>query len=335
MACNEGQNSIAAAKKLIPLIIKQISNRHEPESLALINSRAELTFQLRLALFELGSSRPPSHNNERLSKLAQPLQEVLQDFIDKVNDGLLKTEIPPRTSQAALAPDSCEEAELPQQCSIRLSEMAECLTALAQRISDLRNPNSSRPDVPLHPEVGHDRTNTHHRTTIQEGNDVNKVDESEKENEQHNFKTSEAGLSTDGSSSNCLVDRKVLIAVQRRPKTDEEKAGKRFMRQADKFYNENIRPLKSNPIKVAILDTGVDYTNRHFIGVRGSNGTSIKDKESFIGGDAHDNDKHKHGTKVAALVVDIAPHVDLYIAKPAHLPREANLTNLGDRLGNR
>ncbi|KAI8721867.1 Peptidase-S8 domain-containing protein [Fusarium sp. LHS14.1] len=322
MACNEDENSIVASKKLIPLMIERISNRHENESLALINSRGELTSQLRLALFELGNNQPLSQNNEPLSTFTQSLQKVLENFVNKDNDGLLKTEVPPRSLGPAPTQSSYNVARSPN--SIRLLETEEQLEVILQQISSLRNPISSRPDVPLYPEVGHDRTNTHDRSTIQEGHDVNKVYESEKESEFHNFETPEAELLSNDRGPDYS---KLNFAMEPQPETDEQRWGKEFMDQADKFYEEKIKPLKKRPIKVAVLDTGVKKEATHFRGIRrargvmavqtvGTENTSIIKAKSFIGADPDNTcDRDSHGTNVAALVVKIALHVDLYIAK--------------------
>ncbi|KAM6534808.1 hypothetical protein FALCPG4_004431 [Fusarium falciforme] len=312
MASNEHENPVTTTRKQILRIVESISNSNRAKSLALINSRAELDFRLRLALFELGNDRSLSQNNESLSTFAGSILEVLRGFDGKDNDGRLKTEVPHRRSQPTLARSSCDEAEPPKQSSIRLPETAEGLTAVAQQISGLRKANSSRPDVPLDLEVGHDRTTTHPRATIREGYDVNKGYESEKENEHHSFQTSEVGLSRTDRGPNYSVHRKVpkLLSM-----TDNQLLGVKFMDQAYKFYEENIEPLKKKKrsIKVAVIDTGVNQKAKHFKGVRGENGTSIIKTRSFIGGGSDDEDGH--GTQVAALIVDVAPHVDLYIAK--------------------
>jgi hypothetical protein len=100
---------------------------------------------------------------------------------------------------------------------------------------------------------------------------------------------------------------------QRQP-SDKQTKAEEFMRQADTFYDQKILPLeKKEAIKVAVLDTGVDEREIHFKAVRGQRGTSIRGVISFIGDSPHDTDGH--GTRVAALVVKMAPHVDLYIAK--------------------
>ncbi|EEU47251.1 uncharacterized protein NECHADRAFT_77513 [Fusarium vanettenii 77-13-4] len=314
MIYNEDENPIDTAMKLIPPLIESIATSNKLKSLALFNSRADLDFQLRLALLELGNSRSLPQNNEPLSKFAFYLLKVLWDFDGKDNDGRLKKEVPHRRSRSALQQDFCNEARSPKQSPIRLPETAEELRVLAQQISSLRKPISSRPDVPLDPEVSHDRTNTHHRTTIREGHDVNKVYEREKESEFHSFETPKAELLSNDRGPN-YSNVKVNIVPQ--PETDEQRWGVNFMDQAYAFYEKKIKPLKKKrPIKVAVLDTGVKKKTNHFLAVRLEGGTPIKDQKSFIGDDQNDTDDDDwHGTQVAALVVDIAPHVDLYIAK--------------------
>ncbi|KAG5800746.1 hypothetical protein H9Q69_000305 [Fusarium xylarioides] len=97
----------------------------------------------------------------------------------------------------------------------------------------------------------------------------------------------------------------------------KKQAAEDFMRQGRQFYRDKIDPLdplnNKMEIRVAVLDTGVDKEDMHFRAVRGESGTCLKEVTSFIGGDHHDS--NGHGTTVAALIVEMAPHVDLFIAK--------------------
>ncbi|UPK91186.1 hypothetical protein LCI18_002121 [Fusarium solani-melongenae] len=314
MAYNEEKTSVTTAQEQIRLAIESISNSNKAKSLALINSRAELDFQLRLALFELGNDRSLSQNKESLSTFAGSLLEVFWGFDEKDNDGRSKTEAPPRRSQPTLARGSYDEAEPPKRSSIRLPETAEELKALTQQILRLRNPNPSPPGVLLDPEVGHDRTTTHPRATNREGYDVNKGYESEKENERHSFQTSEAGISSNGPDSNYSQD---TITVEPQSISDDaRKSGKKFLDQADdfyEFYKKHIKPQIKGPIKVAVLDTGLNLADNHFLGLQGQSLSPIKERKSFIGDSTHDT--CGHGTEVAALVFKMAPHVKLYIGK--------------------
>ncbi|KAG5756142.1 hypothetical protein H9Q72_001103 [Fusarium xylarioides] len=103
------------------------------------------------------------------------------------------------------------------------------------------------------------------------------------------------------------------------PNVQEKKkqAAEDFMRQGRQFYRDKIDPLdplnNKMEIRVAVLDTGVDKEDMHFRAVRGESGTCLKEVTSFIGGDHHDS--NGHGTTVAAFIVEMAPHVDLFIAK--------------------
>jgi hypothetical protein len=86
MIDDEPEDPIATARKLIPLITKSIANSNETKSLALMNSRAELDFQLRLALLELGNDQPLSQDDKRLSRYVRPLLELLADLIKEDNN---------------------------------------------------------------------------------------------------------------------------------------------------------------------------------------------------------------------------------------------------------
>ncbi|KAJ4327517.1 hypothetical protein N0V84_002045 [Fusarium piperis] len=306
-------NHIDTLKKQIRLIIRSIANCDETKILDLMNSRTELSFQLRLTLLELRNDRTLSQDDERSSRYVRSLLEVLRGL----------TEDP---HQAALARISCDEADSPEPSLVRLPQTAEELRAAAQKISNLRKLNSSRHDVQSDPERGRDYTNPHHRTTTRDGSHLNEVDKSEGENECHNFNESEVEPPRNGRdpsfsvSLGCkspataefqnIIPKELLDQLR-----DKQTAAGEFMRSAKTFHEEKIIPLKSNKlIKVAVLDTGVDKGEPYFM--RGVSGTSIKDAKSFIDDSPHDIDGH--GTRVAALVKAIAPHVDLYIAKVCH-----------------
>lgn len=300
MAYTAHDDPVTTSRELIRLLIDSIDKSNKAKNLRLTNSRAELRLQLSRAFVELGNRRSLPQNNEPLSTLARSFLKIFQAFFVKDNDSGLKTEAPYGKPQPVLARNSCKQAESPGQYPIRLPETVEQLRAVAQQISGLLKPNSSRPDVLLDRGVDHDRTSNASQTTIRERYDVNNVHESREESGRQDFKASEAGLS-------------FTVKLQAN-KTREDGWGKLFMLHAYEFYKKTIEPIENKrPIKVAVLDTGVNGEHTHFIGVRGPKGTSIKRAISFVGGETTDDEGH--GTDVAALVVDIAPHVDLYIAK--------------------
>lgn len=357
MINDEREDPLATARKLIPLITKSIANGNETKSLALMNSRSELDFELRLALLELGNDQPPSQDYERLSRYVHPLLEVLGDLVREDKDHHLKTGDPHQRLQAALARASRDEADSPELSLIRLPRTAKELRAMAQEMSSFRKANS---EVESDLGLGRDCTSTHHQMTTREGSHIDKVDESDGENKRHNVRGSETWSSRNVQDPNRSADSKVLppVELQQTTRTEpqrqpsyEQRTAEEFMRQAETFYEDKIRPLKKKKaIKVAVLDTGVDKVEVHFRAVRGQRGTSLKDVKSFVGGDSHD--VYGHGTGVAALIVEMAPHVDLYIAKvcvgkaiigvdqyvevlwPAHLFNEAELTKSGNQVGN-
>ncbi|RSL42208.1 hypothetical protein CEP53_012317 [Fusarium sp. AF-6] len=313
MICNKDENPVYTAKRLVQLVIESIDNSNEAEILALVNSRAALDFQLRLALLELdlGKDQTLPQNDQQLSGYALSLRRVLVDFFGTDIDSYLKTGSRHQGLQAALAQDSCDQANTP---FIRLLDCEENLKRLEEQILSLRKPNSSRPAV------------SNHRTTTREDPDVNKVDESEIENEGHTAKTTEANLlsrNVRDPDSPTAGEMSITFEPQQ-PTDDEPQPGKEFMEKASEFYRKNIERIEGKRvIKVAVLDTGVDKAQAHFRGVRNGTGTSIKKAQSFIEGTFHDN--NGHGTKVAALVVAVAPHVDLYIAKVSETEKESGV----------
>ncbi|KAH7020205.1 peptidase S8/S53 domain-containing protein [Ilyonectria destructans] len=320
MISDEREDLLATARKLMPLVTKSIANGNETKSLALMNSRSELDFELRLALLELGNDQPPSQDYERLSRYVHPLLEVLGDLVREDKDNHLKTGDPHQRLRAALARASRDEADSPELSLIRLPRTAKELGAMAQKMSSFRKANA---DVESDLGLGRDCTSTHHQMTTREGSHIDKVDESDGANKHHNIRGSETWSSRNVQDPNRSADSKVPtpVELQQTTRTEpqrqpfyEQSTAEQFMRQAETFYEDKIRPLKKKKaIKVAVLDTGVDKGEVHFRAVRGQRGTSLKLVKSFVGGDSHD--VYGHGTGVAALIVEMAPHVDLYIAK--------------------
>ncbi|RTE83152.1 hypothetical protein BHE90_002339 [Fusarium euwallaceae] len=339
MSHHEYENPINTVKQVVPVILEKIANANKADSLTLFNSRAALDFRLKFILIELAVSESSQQSEERLSEYAAAICRVLKDYFSKDTDTdiHLKTGSLHQLLQAALAQDSCDQANTP---FIRLPDCEENLKRLEEQILSLRKPNSSRPAV------------SHHRTATREDPDVNKVDESEIENEGDAKKTANADLlSRNGRDPDSPTAGEVPVTFEPQDMTNKQKLSKEFMEEAYEFYRKKIERIEGKrAIKVAVLDTGVDKTETHFRGVRNNLGTSIKKARSFIEGTSHDN--NGHGTQVAALVVAVAPHVDLYIAKvsetkegpgvdqwvkvlqPVHLVREVELTKRGDRLGN-
>lgn len=313
MADDEHKDPVATARRLITLIASSIANENETKSLALTNSRAELSFQLKMTLLELGNDRTLSQNNERLSACVRPLLETLGNLVSERRNRRLKMEGSPY--QAALARIFCDEADPPELSLVRLPQTAEELRTVAQKISSFRNPNYSRHNAHSDLEGGRDRAGTCHRTTARDGSHASEADKSEGEKEYHSVKRARAEPPRSGRDA---VTVEPQSAIQSRPQQQQlsykQSTAREFMGRAQTFYQQKMVPLKKKKaIKVAVLDTGVDEGEIHFKAVRGPRGTSIRLAKSFIGGSPHDTDGH--GTRVAALVVEMAPHVDLYIAK--------------------
>jgi subtilisin family serine protease len=73
--------------------------------------------------------------------------------------------------------------------------------------------------------------------------------------------------------------------------------------------------VRERRIRIAVLDTGVDSTHPFIKAAIKHN--RIKRVESFVEGVKGTHDSHGHGTHIAALLLEIAPDSQLYIAKVA------------------
>jgi subtilisin family serine protease len=71
--------------------------------------------------------------------------------------------------------------------------------------------------------------------------------------------------------------------------------------------------LPKRRVKIAVLDTGIDASHEFIKSVR----RRIKDRKSFVRDDVSIEDNDGHGTHVAALLLDVAPDAEVYIAKVA------------------
>lgn len=78
-------------------------------------------------------------------------------------------------------------------------------------------------------------------------------------------------------------------------------------------YEKFIKNPPDNPVKIAILDTGVDETHPDIDAC----GEQIKGRHNWTDGppDKRVNDNTGHGTFVAALLLKYAPDAEVYIAK--------------------
>jgi subtilisin family serine protease len=90
-----------------------------------------------------------------------------------------------------------------------------------------------------------------------------------------------------------------------------------------------LRDPDNPPVKIAVLDTGVDSKHNFIKGAVNTN--RIKDRQSFVKGDSSTEDGFGHGTHVAALLLDVAPHAQIYVAKIANtgdIPSDHNIANV-------
>jgi subtilisin family serine protease len=86
----------------------------------------------------------------------------------------------------------------------------------------------------------------------------------------------------------------------------------------EKVYQKFIacQPTNSlfNPVKVAILDTGIDRDHESIE----ARETNLKGKHNFHRESQRNvPDKNGHGTFAASLILDYAPDVELYVVKIA------------------
>lgn len=86
------------------------------------------------------------------------------------------------------------------------------------------------------------------------------------------------------------------------------------------------RKIRGSKVRIAIIDTGIDLCNSHFdnpaedLGATGDQETGpqrdrVKDCKRFIGAEAGDCDSVGHGTHCAALLLQLAPNADIYVAR--------------------
>jgi hypothetical protein len=82
--------------------------------------------------------------------------------------------------------------------------------------------------------------------------------------------------------------------------------------------NQDLEPVGLTPrIKVAILDTGIDSTH-DWIETNWKHPDSTYHRyEDFVTRGAEPADEDGHGTYVAGIILDLAPDIDLYIARVA------------------
>ncbi|KAF4960853.1 hypothetical protein FGADI_686 [Fusarium gaditjirri] len=87
-----------------------------------------------------------------------------------------------------------------------------------------------------------------------------------------------------------------------------------YMNVYDKFVGQHLAKSTSRPVKIAILDTGIERGHA-LVEPRED---SLKGKRNFYNPlQSNIADTHGHGTFTASLIMDYAPDADLYIAKIA------------------
>jgi subtilisin family serine protease len=91
-----------------------------------------------------------------------------------------------------------------------------------------------------------------------------------------------------------------------------------------------VQSQNTKPIKIAVLDTGVDVTHSFIKGAM-KKPQRIKTTRSFVDGVKDTQDSHGHGTHVAALLLKVAPDAHLYIARVASggkIPAHHNIADV-------
>lgn len=91
-----------------------------------------------------------------------------------------------------------------------------------------------------------------------------------------------------------------------------------------------VQSQSTKPIKIAVLDTGVDVTHSFIKGAM-KKPQRIKTTRSFVDGVKDTQDSHGHGTHVAALLLKVAPDAHLYIARVASggkIPAHHNIADV-------
>ncbi|KAK2592385.1 hypothetical protein QQS21_009904 [Conoideocrella luteorostrata] len=94
-----------------------------------------------------------------------------------------------------------------------------------------------------------------------------------------------------------------------------------FFSRGQEFYTNNIKSLpnslpNSRPIRIAILDTGIDVDKSFFRGIkmnREKRDSPFREIKSFVGDLGVDT--YGHGTDVAASLLQMHPGADIYIGK--------------------
>lgn len=90
-----------------------------------------------------------------------------------------------------------------------------------------------------------------------------------------------------------------------------------------------LRDEDNPPVKIAVLDTGVDSKDPFIKGATKTN--RIKALKSFVKGDESTEDGSGHGTHVAALLLNVAPDAQIYVAKVAqdiNIPSDHNIAEV-------
>lgn len=102
------------------------------------------------------------------------------------------------------------------------------------------------------------------------------------------------------------------------------------MKKVHDRNSNSARDQHKKPIKVAVLDTGIDFEHGFIKGAM-KKPRRIKATRDFVDKGNNIQDFHGHGTHVAALLLKVAPDAQLYIAKVANggkIPASHNIADV-------
>lgn len=119
-----------------------------------------------------------------------------------------------------------------------------------------------------------------------------------------------------GMSRQCIISpqEEVVAANVVLPRKNRVERARLFWEQLGTFFT-SMRYLERHPrpIRIAVLDSGVDKTDRQIL-FNIDKSQRIRTRKSWVGSPA-DEDSYGHGTFVTKLLLKAAPKAHIYVAK--------------------